>query len=146
VLSYNLDHFRSRIEPEMVTAVAEELYRDLLRYKGRVTRAVETLEPTGDTPHLGPEHLTAEEELISRIWSRVYGLRAGLIAHLRLPDQDGYAGQTEDHRQAALRKHDQLRTLIAEYVDTYGKQIIQHGEAEYAVEGLERLAGWRAYS
>ncbi len=143
ILSYNVDHFRTRIEPDMVKAVAEEVLRDLLRYKSRVKRAVETLEPTGDTPRLGPEHLTAEEELTSRIWQHVYGLRAELIAHLRLAEQPEYAGQAEDHRQAAIRQDDELRQLIAQYVETYGKQLIRHGEAEYAVEALERLAGWR---
>lgn len=143
LLVYNLDHFRTRIEPEIVRAVAEEVQRDLLRYRSRVKRAVETLEPTGDTPRLTAEHLTHEEELISRIWQHVYGLRAELIAHLRLVEQPGYAGQAEDHRQAALRQHDQLQQLIQEYVSTYGKRLIEHGEAEYAVEALERLAGWR---
>jgi hypothetical protein len=143
LLGYNVDHFRTRVEPEMLEALAELLQRDLLRYRSRVKRAVETLEPTGDTPRLGPEHLTAEEELVSRIWQHVYGLRAELIAHLRLQDQQGYDGQAEDHRQAALRQHDALRELIQEYVKTYGKKLIEHGEAGYAVEGLERLAGWR---
>ncbi|MDQ3576199.1 MAG: hypothetical protein M3443_01045 [Actinomycetota bacterium] len=143
LLAYNVDHFRTRIEPEMMRAVAEQVQRDLLRYKSRVKRAANTLEPTGDTPRLAVEHLTAEEELISRIWQHVYGLRAELIAHLRLQDQAGYQGQAEDHRQAALRQHEDLRRLIQEYVQTYGKQLIQHGEAEFAVERLERLAGWR---
>src|SRR2546421_3843825 len=58
LLGYQVDHFRTRIEPEMLRAVAEVMQRDLLRYKSRVKRAVETLEPTGDTPKLGPEHLT----------------------------------------------------------------------------------------
>ncbi|HVE45132.1 MAG TPA: hypothetical protein VNA57_00090 [Acidimicrobiales bacterium] len=142
-LDYSVDHFRSRVEPELGQAVAELLLRDLLRYKGRVKRASEALEPTGDTPKLTLEDLTAEEELVSRIWSRVYGLRAELIAHLRLQDQAGYAGQAEDHRQAAAREQEKLRELIREYVETYGKTLIAHGEAEYAVEGLERLAGWR---
>lgn len=61
VLGYNVDHFRTRIEPEIVRALAEQVQRDLLRYKSRVKRAVNTLEPTGDTPRLTPEHLTAEE-------------------------------------------------------------------------------------
>jgi hypothetical protein len=105
---------------------------------------VETLEPTGDTPTLTAGHLTAEEELVSRIWQHVYGLRAELIAHLRLEGQAGYAGQAEGHRQAALGQQEELRRLIAEYVGTYGKALIGHGEAEFALEGLERLAGWRA--
>lgn len=143
VLGYHPDHFRNRVEAEMLNDLAELVRRDLLRYKSRVKRAVETLEPTGSTPRLGPEHLTAEEELVSRIWQHVYGLRAELIAHLRLDNEPGYEGQTEDHRQAANRQHDELQALIREYVETYGKKLIEHGETEYAVEALERLAGWR---
>lgn len=142
LLTYQVDHFRTRIEPEVLKALAELMERDLLRYRSRVKRAVGTLEPTGDTPGLTAEHLTAEEELVSRIWQQVYGLRAELIAHLRLVDHPGYEGQAEDHRQAALRQEEHLRGLIQEYVRRYGKQLIRHGEAEFAVEGLERLAGW----
>lgn len=143
LLGYNVDHFRTRVEPEMLEAVAELMERDLLRYRSRVKRAVEALEPTGDTPKLTIEDLTAEGELVSRIWQHVYGLRAELIAHLRLQGQEGYEGQAEDHRQAAGRMQERLRGLIQQYVETYGKALIRHGEAEFAVEGLERLAGWR---
>lgn len=80
--------------------------------------------------------------MISRIWQHVYGLRADLIATLRLSEAEGFEAQAEDHRQAALRQQAELRTLIAEYTETYGERLIRHGEAEYAVEALERLAGW----
>lgn len=144
LLGYGLDHFRTRVEPELVRGVAEVLRRDLLRYKSRVKRAAASLEPTGDTPQLTADDLTAEEELISRIWQHVYGLRAELIAHLRLAEHEGYEGQAEDHRQAAGRQHDGLRELIEEYVGAYGENLIEHGKAEFSVEALERLAGWRS--
>lgn len=141
-MAVHVDHFRKNIEPEMLRAVAELLYEDLLRYKSRVKRSVPSLEPTGDTPKLTQDDLTAEEELLSRIWSKVYELRAETIAHLRLSGHSGYEAQAEDHRQAAMRVQDQLRALIQEYVKTYGP-LIRHGEAEYAAEALERLTGWR---
>lgn len=144
LLGYNPDHFRTRIEKDLVLAVAIALHDDLVRYQGRVKRAVESLEPTGDTPRLGPEHITAEEELISRIWQHVYGLRAELIAGIRLSEAEGYEAQAEDHRQAAGRQQAQLQGLLNEYTDTYGQQLIRHGETEYAAEGLARLAGWQA--
>jgi hypothetical protein len=81
VLGYGHDHFRARKEAELVEAVAVLVQSDLLRYHTRVKRAVESLEPTGDTPRLDAEHLTHEEELVSRIWEHVYGLRAELIAY-----------------------------------------------------------------
>jgi hypothetical protein len=141
-LGYNADHFRTNIEATVVNAVAVAVHDDLLRYQSRVKRAAESLEPTGDTPRLGPEHITAEEELVSRIWQHVYGLRAETIAILRLSEKPGMEAQAEDHRQAALRAESQLRQLLREYVETYGKQLIAHGDAEFSVEALGRLAGW----
>ncbi len=144
LLKYHVDHFRSRVELDLLTAVAVAIHDDLLRYQSRVKRPVGSPEPRGDTHRLGPEHFTHEEELVSRIWQHVYGLRAELIVCGRLSEQQGSAAQAEDHRQAALREQVALRAIIREYVETYGEQHIRHGEAEYAVAGLERLAGWEA--
>ena len=143
LLGYSLDHFRSRKEAELVEAVAILISDDLLRYQSRVKRASESLEPTGDTPSIGPEHLTHEEELISRIWARVYGLRAELIAIARLSETEGLHAQIEDHRQAARREEEALTGLLKEYRDTYGAALIRHGETELAAEALARLVGWR---
>lgn len=141
-LGYSLGHFRDEKEMELLEAVAVVIQTDLLRYRSRVKRAIEALEPTGDTPRLMPEHLTHEEELISRIWSRVYGVRAELIAYARLSESEGFAEQAEDHRQAAAREEEVLTSLLKEYTGTYGERLIRHGDAELAVEVLERLAGW----
>lgn len=141
-LSYSASHFRSEIEESLIDAVANLLHDDALRYVSRVRRAVESMEPTGTTPRLGPEHLTHEEELVSRIWQHVYGLRAELIAFARLGEREGLAAQVEDHRQAALRERSALQETVKEYVDTYGTSLIRHGDAEFSVEALERLAGW----
>lgn len=144
ILDYSLSHFREEVEEELLEAVAMLIHGDLLRYEPRVRRSVESLEPTGDTPFLEVGHLTHEEELVSRIWEHVYGLRAELIASARLEFHEGNDAAVEDHRQAAGRRHVNLRNLIREYVDTYGAGLIRHGEAQYSVEALERLAGWRA--
>lgn len=142
-LGYNVDHFRTRKEPELIEAVAVLLQADLLRYHSRVKRAVESLEPTGDTPRLDAESVTHEEELVSRIWQHVYGLRAELIALARLDEEEGFKEQAEDHRQAALREEAAVQGLIQEYRDTYGGRLIKHGQAEFAAAALERLAGWK---
>lgn len=143
LLGYSIDHFRTRKEVELVEAVAVSLHDDLLRYRSRVKRAVEAEEPTGDTPRLGPEHLTHEEELVSRIWQHVYGLRAELIAVARLSEVEGYERQVEDHRQAARREEGSLQNVLKEYADTYGDQLIRHGDAHYAYEALQRLRNWQ---
>ena len=104
LLGYHPDHLRAMIEVQLVEAVAVLIQSDLLRYQARVKRAVESLEPTEDTPSLEPEHLTHEEELVSRIWQYVYGLSAELIAFTRLDEQEGFQQQAANHRQAALRE------------------------------------------
>lgn len=142
LLGYSADHFRTDIEPKVLRAVALVVNNDLLRYRARVKRASESMEPTGDTPRLGPEHITAEEELISRIWQHIYGLRAETIAVLRLSESEGLEAQVEDHRQAALQKEAQLKALISEYTETFGRDLIRHGDAEFSIDAIERLGLW----
>lgn len=143
VMGYSAAHLRTDIEPKLVRSVAAALHDDLLRYAPRVRRATESLEPTGDTPRLGPEHLNHEEELISRIWQHVYGLRAELIAHLRMMSTDDMANIAEDHRQAAFIQEGSLKKLISEYRQTYGNSLLEHGDAEFSLDALDRLTGWR---
>ena len=140
-MGYNADYFRTEIEAKLIRALAAALQEDLLRYQGRGKRAAEALEPTGQTPSLGPEDVSHEEELISRIWQHVYGLRAELIAVARY-EEEGFERQGEEARQAALTQENQLQSFIGEYKETYGEALIQHGQTEFAVDGLERLAGW----
>jgi hypothetical protein len=139
---YSYDHFRDQIEQQMLEAVATAIYDDLLRYRSRIRRTVESLNTTGDSPRLGPEHLSQEEELISRIWQHVYGLRAELIAFARLNEEVETREMAEDHRQLALRMEHALKSLLTEFAETYGKRLIEHGDAEFSLESLERLAGW----
>jgi len=143
LLHNDSDHFRKRVEPKIVELVAVAMHRDLLHYKSRVRRAPEAERSTGDTPVLTVDDLTDQEELVSRIWQHVYGLRAELIAVGRLSGGDEGVRQVEDHRQAANRQHGELRRLIDVYVATYGERYIRHGDAEYDAEGIIRLAGWR---
>lgn len=142
VLGYNATYLRTGIEPKLVRAVASTLHDDLLRYASRAQRASESEEPTGDTPSLGPEHINQEEELISRIWKHVYGLRAEIIATLRLSEVEGMEEQAEEHRQAALREEVALKRVAAEYATTYGSQLVPHGDTEYTLEALHRLVSW----
>lgn len=141
-LGYNPDHFRTDIEPKLVRALATAIHEDLLRYKNRGRRATEAYEPTGRTPSFGPEDVTHEEELVSRIWQHVYGLRAELICFARHEGEDGYEAQAEEARQRALTHEANLKELIADYTDTYGEALIRQGETEFAAKGLERLARW----
>ena len=125
-LGYEESHFRKKIEPKLIAEFADDIYEDLLRYKQRTRRALTAKEPTGDTPSLNEEHLTHEEELISRIWQHVYGLRAELIGQYRLEREPGNAGQAEEHRQNASAEMTTIRVLVEQYRDTYGRDFILH--------------------
>lgn len=145
LLGYDPDHFRKHIEPKLIADLAETIHRDLLRYKARVKRAPESLQPTGDSPRLDEAHFTHQEELISRIWRHVYALRAELIAvgrRERAPDAELRSLEIEEHRQAAATEERNLRRLVGEYAETYGEALIRHGDSEYAAEGLVRLVEW----
>lgn len=142
VLGYEEHHFRKRIEPEVVKLVADALYRDLLCYKGRTKRATDGSDAPGPAPTISEDQITAEEELISRIWQHVYELRAELIATARLQAEPGYGEQAERHRLAAAVATETLRDLVERYSSTYGP-LLRHGELEYNANALERLANWR---
>jgi hypothetical protein len=142
ILGYSAAYLRTDIEPKLIRAVASAIHDDLLRYAARVERSAESTEPTGDTPHLGPEHLNHEEELVSRIWQHVYGLRAETIAVLRLTERAGFEMQLEESRQAMLVEEARLKVVIQEYIDTYGRQLVRHGDIEFAVDALTRIGNW----
>lgn len=141
--NYSYDHYRKIKGPQIVRdEIALPLHLDSLRYKSRARRAPSALEPTGDTPKLTVDDLTAQEEHISRIWAEVYSLRAELIAAGRKDGEPGYEPQVEEHRLQARVHESRLQVLIKDYVDTYGDRYIRHGENEYDAEGLQRLVAW----
>jgi hypothetical protein len=139
LLSYDVTHFRKRIEPKLIDELASALYADLLRYKRRVRRAPMSEEPTGDTPSITDQDFTHQEELVSRIWQHVYGLRAELIAVGRMETDPAYASQAEDHRRAAVRERATVNALMREFVETYGELFLRHGDAEWSGEVIRRL-------
>jgi hypothetical protein len=142
-LDYAPEHIRKEVSKDLIFALAAVIYDDLLRYRTRVKRAITAEELTGDAPRLGPEHLTHQEELASRIWQHLYGLRAELIGYSRLATADGFETQVEDHRQAILREETDLKRLITEYVGTYKDEMVKHGETEYTTEAIVRLSRWQ---
>jgi hypothetical protein len=135
-LSYEVTHFRKRIEPKLLETLAAVVYADLLRYKRRVRRAPASEEPTGDTPSITEHDFTHQEELVSRIWSHVYALRAELIAAGRLGADPAYVSQAEEHRQKAAQERAAVDELLIEFTKTYGEAFLRHGEAEWSVEGI----------
>lgn len=92
------------------------------------------------------ESWTEQEELLCRIWSAVYGLRAQLIAVQRRlatgEESDASApAELAHHLDSAKWQLARLLAAVASYLDQYGDEIL-HGETPFNVEGLVALAGW----
>lgn len=141
-LGYAATHFRKEVEPRLVADLAEALWQDHLRYTPRTRYAPPPIAANGDTPVLDAGDYTEQEELVSRIWSEVHGLRAEIIAGGRIKRDQGRHDELPDARGKILWRTARLLSYIEEYLQGYGENILQ-GETEWNVEGLVRLAGWR---
>lgn len=142
LLEYDFDHFRKRVEERILWTVAEAIHRDLVNYRARVRRATNAYQIGRPTPTLDPEEITPEDELLSRIWQRLYEVRAETIATHLATDEPAAA----NHRGIAQLAAKELQTLVDDYVTTYGRHYIKQGELEYAVDGIERLVIWKVGS
>jgi hypothetical protein len=134
-LDYDPDHFRKRVERQVIRAVADLVYRDMLRYKTRVIGNLDT-RAEGNTFTLTADDLTAEQELVGRVWAAAFGLRAELIAAARLQLQQGYETKVAMYKEAAREQQQRLRILTAEYQRTYGS-IIRLNNLEYRIQALD---------
>jgi len=150
---FEYDHFRKHIEPKILTQLAWQMHRDSQNYIPRTKAAPPPLESIGDTPIIRQDDVSSLdaalfEEMLSRLWANVYSLRAEILKVERLknwPYDPTEPKLSEQKLSAAIEARDQAlgstKVTIQRYLDTYGKRIT-HGDAEYSVEGLLRLAGW----
>lgn len=151
--NYEADHFRKHIEPKIIKQLAWQLHRDSQNYIPRTRPAEVPVEASGDTPFIregdiSDKDAAEREELLSRLWANVYTLRAEILRVERLkvwPHDVTEPKLSEQKLDEALAARDAAvkttKVSIQRYLDRYG-QYIQHGEADYSVEGLLRLAGW----
>lgn len=150
---YEADHFRKRIEPKIVRQLAWQLHQDSQNYISRTKDLPPRPEISGDTPYISQGDVSGKEkaeheELLSRLWARVYALRAEILRVERLKewpfDETEPALSDREYTEAvAARDRAVLETqvLVQRYLDRYGQRIM-HGEAEFSVAGVLRLAGW----
>jgi hypothetical protein len=84
-----------------------------------------------------------KEELASRLWARVWDMRA---AYIRL----GMLGDEHSHSEQRTIAHDALWhtarviDIVAQYIDRYGHQVIS-GEVRYQTEAVISLAAWPTF-
>jgi len=142
-LNYDPTHFRRNVEPRLLERLAWILHADSQNYTPRSRKAPPKIEISGDTPALTLADINEQEELVSRVWALVYELRAELIHKARLEAEADPAKEAEIEETAgtSLWLVARLLTRVHDYLDHYGERIL-HGEAEFNVEGLIRLAGW----
>ncbi|KJL42015.1 hypothetical protein RR49_00313 [Microbacterium ginsengisoli] len=150
-----VDHFRKRIEPEIITGVAWQLHRDSQNYIPRGRSVPPPLEASGDSPTIragdvANKEAAEHEELLSRLWAHVYALRAEILRVERLKNwpHDPTEPTTSEKvlvEAIAARDYevDAVKVLIATYTERYGQRIA-HGDAEFNTEALLRLAGWES--
>ena len=148
------EHFRKRIEPAIVNAVAWQLHRDSQNYIPRGRAVPPPLESSGDTPAIRSGDVanleaSEHEELLSRLWAHVYALRADILRVERLKvwpydpsEPETSMGKLRDAIAARDYEVDAVKVIIQRYIDRYGQRIA-HGDAEFNVESLLRLAGWQ---
>lgn len=135
-LGYDLDHFRKRVEPEVLRTVADLIYRDMLRYKKRATGG----DALSDYPvwPLDDDDCTVDEELSALIWKFAYAVRSELIGARRQADEPGFETRVAKHYDMAAKYAVALQRAIDNYRHLFGP-IIRHGNVEYRVEALQPL-------
>jgi hypothetical protein len=138
LLDRDPDHVRQEIQPRLLMNLALEFGQLNAQYQPRV-HLPPPEEIAGDTPSLTEGDFTAHEEIVSRIWSLVYAIRAEFISIKR----QAAGNERTRHKtiDTALWATTQLLALIDKYIDEFGSRIL-HGDIEYAAERLIRLAGW----
>lgn len=148
-----VDHFRKRIEPKIVREVARQLHSDSQNYVPRTTPTPEPVEISGDTPYVAAGDVASHdkamrEEALSRLWARVYILRAEILRVERLKawpfdttEPQLSQQKLDEALQARALAQNDVRRAIRAFIDDYGTTIAS-GAAEFDVEGLEKLMSW----
>lgn len=135
-------HFRKRVEPQLLTALAYALERDAAA-QSKPWASPPPVRP-GRSRRMLPRDVFAweaaeHEEALTRLWACVYGLRAELLAVERQASM-GDRGEATAASDAALWRYGQLQAEARRYRAAYGAALLPDGEA--APHELSALAGW----
>ncbi|MFK3983041.1 hypothetical protein ACI2K4_22025 [Micromonospora sp. NPDC050397] len=141
---HEVHHFRKRIEPRLLIVLAWALRRDSDEYA--LTRAVAPpLARPSARPRVPADPFAWEAaehaELLSRLWSGVYLLRAELLGLARARSMRGEPAALVAAACTALRRYAELLALTGRYRAAYG-EVLLHADTGLPPEGLVDLAGW----
>ncbi|MEW1911270.1 hypothetical protein AB0442_22950 [Kitasatospora sp. NPDC085895] len=135
-------HFRKRIEPQILAALAHALQRDA------AVQARPWASPPPVRPGTGRRVLPSDvfaweavehEEALTRLWAAVYALRAELLAVERLTSMGDMAEATAE-ADTALWRYGHLHAEARRYQAAYGGALLPDQAA--APHDLIALAGW----
>lgn len=141
---HEVHHFRKRIEPRLLGQLAWAIRRDSDEYA--TTRATApALAKASARLRLPPDPFAWEAaehaELLSRLWSGVYLLRAELLGLARARSMRGEPAALVAAACTALRRYAQLLVLAGQYRAAYG-EVLLHADTALAPDDLADLAGW----
>lgn len=139
-LGFDPDHVRKHVEPKLLRQLALLFHDENDRHRTRSEDTEPAPEPSGPLPQLSTADYTLKEELASRLWARVWDMRAAYIRIGLLRDD-----QPRDEKltigRDALWHTARVIDVISEYIDRFGREVVS-GEARYQAEALISLAAW----
>ncbi|WP_158299639.1 hypothetical protein [Glycomyces paridis] len=136
-VAYEADHFRKRIEPEMVDHLAAELLADADRFRN--TRLIAPRLTASTARQSIPAdpfawEVTAQEESTALVWADLYSLRAALLHVERLLSLDANPEEIVDALRSAAWKWGRARSVALAHADTF--------PGDVSADALMSLAGW----
>lgn len=142
VMGREVNHFRKRVEPQVLTALAHALERDAAG-QAKPWASPPPVCAAGHRRRLPADVFAWEaaehEEALTRLWACVYALRAELLAVERQVSM----GDTEaalTTADTALWRYGQLQAEARRYRTAYGAALLPDGTA--GPHELAALAGW----
>lgn len=145
VSGYEVNHFRKRIEPRLVSTLAWQL-RKLSDEYTQTFATPPRLSKAKQKPPTPPSDVFAWEtiehqELICRLWSSIYGLRAALLRVQRMISMQRSATEVRESIVTSLWQVATLTHLDNEYRNSYAGTALGDSSRPGPTE-LISLAGW----
>ena len=142
---YEVNHFRKRIEPQMISTLAWQLRKLSDEHPQTFATAPRLSGARGKTQPPPPDMFAWEtiehQELICRIWASVYALRAALLNTQRVISMERPHDEARRSILRALWLTAVLIHLDAQYHSSYGGTLLSDGSTATPVDVI-RLAGW----
>lgn len=149
VAGHEVHHFRKRVEPRLVEQLASALLADADRFT-HVQLVAPRLAPAGERQVVTADpfawEVTEQEEVLARVWSAIYVLRAELLAVERLVSLDIDNQQIIAHAVTAAWRWALASTAVHTYATAFttttGSSGSEDEHRERTAAELIALAGW----